>query len=175
MAVSLVLTVIGPDRPGLVEAVSQAVDEHDGNWLESRMARMSGQFAGIVRVAVAKDRVEALHAALGALSADDLQVVVATSDVESVEGDARRLRLELIGSDRPGIIRGISRALAARGVNVDDLETAIESAPMSGEILFRASAELRVPTGLDLEELGASLEALGQELMVDVSLAEPAD
>jgi len=56
--VSLVLTVIGPDRPGLVESLSQAIAQQEGNWLESRMARMAGQFAGILRVNIEEERAE---------------------------------------------------------------------------------------------------------------------
>jgi glycine cleavage system regulatory protein len=174
VSVSLVLTLIGPDRPGLVEAVAQTVADHDGNWLESRMARMAGQFAGIVRVAVTKDRMGELAAALRALSGD-LEVVIASNETEAVETGERRLRLDLLGSDQPGIIRNLSQALAQRGVNVDSLETSLESAPMSGELLFRASAELLAPVELDLNELGASLEALGQELMVEVTVEEAGD
>lgn len=173
MTVSLVLTVIGPDRPGLVEALSQSVASHDGNWLESRMAKMSGQFAGILRVSVPKDRAAGLTEALRSLSPEGLQVVVASSEAGSVEDDSLNLHLDLLGSDRPGIIREISHALASRGVNVDELNTSIESAPMSGELLFRATADLRVPAGLDLDELRSSLESLAYELMVDVTLDVP--
>lgn len=169
MSVSLVLTVIGPDRPGLVEAVSQAVAGHDGNWLESRMARLAGQFAGILRVNVPEGRAEELARALRGLETEALQVIVTRSDDELDEPE-RTLRLELVGSDRPGIIREISQALAGRGVNVDELRTGIESAAMSGELLFRANADLRVPSDLDLEELRQALEALAGDLMVDLAL-----
>ncbi len=173
MTVSLVLTVIGPDRPGLVEALSQAVADHDGNWLDSRMAKMSGQFAGILRVSVPGDRAEGLAETLRALSPERLHVVVATTVGEASEPDSRQLQLDLLGSDRPGIIRDISRALASRGVNVDELSTSVESAAMSGESLFRANATLHVPAGLDLDELRSSLESLANELMVDVTLDAP--
>ena len=49
---TLVLTLIGPDRAGLVEAVAAVVADHGGNWLESRMSRLAGQFAGILEVEV---------------------------------------------------------------------------------------------------------------------------
>jgi glycine cleavage system regulatory protein len=172
MSVSLVLTLIGPDRPGLVEAISQAVAVHQGNWLDSRMARLSGQFAGILLVSVAERRAEALSAALTSLESRGLQVTVARSDSDPIGGAARQLRLELLGSDRPGIIRDISEALAERAINVDELRTEVVSAPMSGELLFRASAELRVPLDLDLDDLRKQLEALANELMVDIDLDE---
>ena len=172
MSVSLVLTVISPDRPGLVEALSQSVANHQGSWLESRMARLDGKFAGILRVSVPENRVEALSRELRALEPEGLQVVIARSEVNRSSPDARRLRLELLGSDRPGIIREIAGALAKRGINVDELRTEVASAPMSGELLFRASAELWIPATLDLEVLRKDLEALAHELMVDVDLDE---
>ena len=172
MSVSLVLTVISPDRPGLVEALSQSVATHQGSWLESRMARLDGKFAGILRVSVPENRVEALSQELRALESQGMQVVIARSEAVSSDPDARRLRLELLGSDRPGIIREIAAALASRGINVDELRTEVVSAPMSGELLFRASAELWIPPTLDLEVLRKDLEALAHELMVDVDLDE---
>ncbi len=172
MSVSLVLTVISPDRPGLIEALSESVASHQGSWVESRMARLDGQFAGILRVRVPENRVEALSLDLRALEPRGMWVVIARSEAISVDPDARLLRLELLGSDRPGIIREISAALASRGINVDELRTEVVSAPMSGELLFRASAELWVPPTLDLERLRKDLEALAHELMVDIDLDE---
>jgi glycine cleavage system regulatory protein len=172
MSVSLVLTVISPDRPGLVEALSESVASHQGSWLESRMARLDGKFAGILRVSVPENCVEALSLDLRTLESHGLQVVIARSESISTGPDARQLRLELLGSDRPGIIREIAAALASRGINVDELRTEVVSAPMSGELLFRASAELWIPPTLDLELLRKDLEALAHELMVDIDLDE---
>jgi glycine cleavage system regulatory protein len=167
------LTVIGPDRPGLVEALSEAVADHQGSWLESRMARLSGQFAGILRVGVPEEQVDALTEALQSLGPAGLQVGVARTQPEPPSSaEVRELRLEIIGSDRPGIVHEISEALADRGINVDELRTEIMSAPMSGELLFLANAELLVPADLNLELLRKDLEALAHELMVDVDLDE---
>jgi glycine cleavage system regulatory protein len=76
----------------------------------------------------------------------------------------------LVGQDRPGIVREISSALAALGVNVQDLRTVVESAPMSGETLFRAEAELAPPEDVPLESIRSALENLADELMVDIQL-----
>lgn len=168
---SLVLTVIGPDRPGLVERLAQTIADHGANWLESRLAHLSGQFAGMVRVSVPADRAAELARALRAL--EGLRVDVETADAAT---DARTpaLVLELLGQDRPGIVREVSRALASRGVNVEELETACESAPMSGETLFRARARLRLPSDVGVETLREALEKLGDELMVDILLDDEA-
>ncbi|NRA07085.1 MAG: ACT domain-containing protein [Myxococcales bacterium] len=170
MQVSFVLTVVGRDRPGLVEALAQIVASHGGNWLESRMAHLEGQFAGLLRVRVPAAGVEGLRNALLDLQNDGIRIVLSESG-ESTPGPAGPpVSLELVGHDRPGIVREIAAALAVRGINVEEFESHCTSAPMSGEVLFHARAELRVPESQSLEEVRATLEKIGNDLMVDVSL-----
>ena len=85
-------------------------------------------------------------------------------------GSFREVQLELIGQDRVGIVQEISTALARHGVSIEKLHTETESASMSGETLFRAWADLRVPRDLDMELLKQGLEVLADELMVDINL-----
>ena len=168
MTSSLVLTVIGPDQTGLVEALAAAVAAHDANWVESRMVRLAGQFTGLLRVQVPSDRSEALSQALSRLEQQGLRVLVAASEQGTPARETAPLTLELVGQDRPGIVRDISRALASQGVNVEELETSCTSAPMSGETLFRARAKLRLPEGDSPDALREALEKLAGELMVDL-------
>lgn len=172
MASSLVLTVIGPDQPGLVEALSRTVAAHGGSWEASRMARLAGQFAGILEVRVPEDRTDGLFKALHGLQSRGLRVVVEESSVGAEASPHRVLRLELIGQDRPGIVRDVSSALAAAGVNVVDLSTGCTSAPMSGEMLFHASALLHHPHSRAVDELRDVLEKIAGDLMVDIQLDE---
>lgn len=167
---SVVLTLIGPDRPGLVEMIAQTVADHEGNWLESRMSRLAGQFAGILRAEVPEDRAPALEAALRELAGRGLRVVVEQSEAGTPPGERHALSLELVGTDRPGIIREIAQALAARGVNVDELHTECTTAPMSGEALFKATARLHAPPGLTAEDLGEELEKISADMMVHIEL-----
>ena len=175
MARALVLTVIGEDRPGLVEALADLVASHEGSWDESRMARLAGHFAGVVQIHLPETRADGLIEALPGLAERGLSVSVVDSDWSLAAVDHRRsIRLELVGQDRPGIVREISGALAGLGVSVQDLRTVVESAPMSGEALFRAEAELAPPQDVAIERIRDALERLADELMVDVSL-EAAD
>ena len=167
----LVLTVIGEDRPGLVEALAGLISEHEGSWDESRMARLAGHFAGVVQVHLPDRRADDLIGALPRLAERGLQASVVDSDESLVNVDRRHtFRLELVGQDRPGIVREISSSLAALGVSVQDLRTVVESAAMSGERLFRAQAELAPPANVDLEKVRAALERLADELMVELIL-----
>jgi glycine cleavage system regulatory protein len=167
---SLVLTLLGPDRPGLVEAMAALIARHGGNWLESRMASLAGEFAGILRVEVDQDAAAELESALRSLEADQGLAILVKSAREVERPGGRLLSLELVGTDRPGIVREVSQALAAKGVNVEELETECTSAPMTGETLFRARALLRLPGGADDEQLRSSIEAIAEDLMVDVTL-----
>jgi glycine cleavage system regulatory protein len=171
MARVLVLTVIGEDRPGLVEALAELISAHAGTSDESRMARLAGHFAGAVQIHLPEDRAPGLIDSLPSLSTRGLAVTVVDSDWSMSEVDHRdSFQLELVGQDRPGIVREISSALAGLGVSVQDLRTVVESAPMSGERLFRARAELAPPSGVDLEQVRAALERLADDMMVDFTL-----
>jgi len=170
---ALVMTIIGQDRPGLVESVAALVAEHGGNWLESRMSRLGGQFAGILRVEAPTERESALQTALKQLEAQGLTVVVQPDKAPAATATTARLSsLDIIGDDRPGIVRQISRTLAQYGVNVEELETECASAPMSGEALFKAHATLRIPSACNTAALREELEKIAADLIVEISLAD---
>lgn len=171
---TLVLTVIGDDRAGLVGALAGPIAQHGGNWDRSHMARLAGKFAGIVVVSVPDDRVDDLTAELGTLTAQgllDVNVAIAAADGAAAAHD-EVLHLHLIGQDRPGIIREVARALAQRNVSIEELETSASSAPMSGELLFEATALLRMPADTDPADLRSTLEAIANELMVDLDVTD---
>lgn len=167
----LVLTVIGDDRPGLVDALSAVIAEHEGNWEESRMAHLAGKFAGILRINVPQSRVAKLTQALESLNETGLQVAVEQGR-ETAPPTRRILHLELVGQDHPGIVHDIAHALAASRISIEELTTETRSASMGGGTLFEARASLAVPESVSLEDVRASLEALADELMVDIHLEQ---
>lgn len=161
---SLILTVIGPDRPGLVRALSETVAAHGGSWLESRMARLGGQFAGIVLV----EAPETLRDALRDLEYHGLRITVEAGGAAPVPETQPLLSVEVVGNDRPGIVRDIAQIVAGCGVNIEELNTDVESGSFSGEALFRVTALVRAPDQAAVDAMRAGLEELGNELMVDV-------
>ena len=170
MQIPLVMTLIGPDRTGLVESVARTVAEHGGNWLESRMCRLGGEFAGILRIEIPAEKKAALLTALQKISG--LNVVVRPDETKISPVNARQTKLEIVGSDRPGIVREITSALARAEVNVEEFSSEVVSAPMSGETLFKASARLQLPEHCDLAALKKDLEKIAADLLVDVSFGE---
>jgi glycine cleavage system regulatory protein len=172
MQIPLAMTIIGPDRTGLVESVARTVADHGGNWLESRLCRLGGEFAGILRVEVPAEKKSALLAALQNLQSNGLQIVVRADQPAATAASGRQTKLEIVGSDRPGIVREITSALARAGVNVEEFSSEVVSAPMSGETLFKAQARLQLPERCDLAALKNDLEKIAADLLVDVSFVE---
>ena len=167
---SLVMTVLGQDRPGLVESLSRVVSQFGANWLESRMAHLAGQFAGIVHVEVEGQQADSLVEALRQLDRQGLTVIVQQQPDSGETEPFAPLVMELIGGDRPGIVHEVTHVLASRNVNVEQFQSECVSAPMSGGKLFRATAQLRLPPGLSQKQLQHDLEQIAHDLMVDIQL-----
>jgi glycine cleavage system regulatory protein len=166
------MTIIGPDRTGLVESVARVVADHGGNWLESRMCRLGGEFAGILRVELPVEKRQALLDALQSLQGSGLTVVIRPDEPAAPTARGQHTKLEIVGHDRPGIVRQITHALARADVNVEEFSSECVSAPMSGEMLFKAAARLQLPEGCDLTVLKRELEQIAADLLVDISFAE---
>src|SRR5207245_1576716 len=147
----------GRDRPGLVDSLAGLVAEQGGNWLESRMSRLGGQFAGILHVQVPAEKEAALIQSLKDLEREGVAIVVHSERPKPEPSAGPMVFLEIMGQDRPGIVHQISHALASHAVNVEDLDTECTSAAMSGETLFKARAKLNVPESCNLAALRQEL------------------
>ena len=167
MQVSLVLTIHGPDRPGLVGALADVISAHQGSWMESRMANLAGQFAGILRVECPSSEKESLVKDLEGLSQNGLHVQLAGGPADE-SSSAESVEIFITGHDEPGIVKTIASVLAEKNVNVEELNTSLESAAMSGHLLFCTRGKINLPEGLEVSELVDALEEVGSDLTVDV-------
>ena len=167
----LLLTAVGADRAGLVSDLSGIIASHGANWLDSRMARLAGAFAGIVLVGIEDFKVEALKDALGTLEAKGLRVTVTDTTAQDDEDEAV-LVVHLVGHDHPGIIHKVTVTMARLGVTIDDLSTGLREAPMGDGILFEAEVQCRITNATTLEDLRSELESIATEIMVDIDLVD---
>jgi glycine cleavage system regulatory protein len=171
MKAYLVATITCPDQPGIVEQITKVLVEHSANWEESRMARLGGDFAGIIRIGVPVDQAEVLAERLRALGDDRRTVTVKrTGGDESASREGQLLRLRLTGADHEGIVHTVSAYLASRGINVETMETEVTHAPVTASPLFHMSADIKVPFGLPRGELQEHLHRIGAELGVDIEI-----
>jgi glycine cleavage system regulatory protein len=171
MAVVHILTVVARDRPGLIEALSAVVQRHQGNWIDSSMARLGGEFAGILRVSIPEAAGVSFAADLDALAREGVAVTL-HRDLEERPAGSHHARLELTGADQPGIVHTVSAVLAKNGVNIEQLETRVFTGSMNGAPLFSAEADIVLPPGLSRESLCDALEAIAHDIMVDIVLRD---
>lgn len=170
METSYIVTFIGDDRPGLVEELSRVIESNRGNWLESRLSQLGGKFAGLVLVTLPEDAGAALETDLKALSASGLSVRVTPASTAAATSTGRSITLTVIGPDRLGIVREISRALAQRQVNVVEMDSHVSSAPMSAEMLFQSRIDAQIPAHIDLDDLQDSLDEIADNMTLEIEL-----
>jgi glycine cleavage system regulatory protein len=173
---TLILSVVGSDRPGLTQALAAAVLSAGGNWLESHLSRLGGLYVGSVRVELAADGVERLRAAVRAVDAEGLEVRIAPAVETAADAAAggEAVRFSLVGQDRPGIVHQVTAVLSGLGVNIEAFDSSISAEPHSGAPLFHVDARLRLPPALTAGAVQAALEAISGEIMVDISLTPDA-
>lgn len=169
MTTRIILTVIGSDRPGLTQALADAVLAAGGNWLESHLSRLGGKYVGSVLVELEPGGLAVLEQEVRKVDATGMQVAIVFAGDEPAIA-VRGMVLELVGQDRPGIVREVTAVLAGLGVNIDSFSSGTENSAWSGEQLFRARAELTLPEGTDADRVREALEGISGEIMVDFTI-----
>lgn len=162
----VIFTIIGNDKPGLVDAVAKKVYEYGGNWQGSSFAHMAGQFAGFVEALVPADQHQALIDALNNI--DGLQVH-SQSVNDSAQSDADELTIEVMGNDRPGIVQQITNVLSRFSLNIISFNSTCESAPNWGSEMFKARIRVALPAEVDQDDVKDALEAVANDLVVDIT------
>ena len=175
MTTSLVVTVMGPDRPGIVRMLSDRAQRFGANWEASRLSRLAGEFAGMVHFEVPRENADALADSLRGLEpSSGLKLVVAKSDSTPAPIGLRGVELELVGDDRVGIVSNLTRILSESGVSIEHIHTEILGSAPSAPRTFKIMAHLLVPNTLGSDELRRRLETVASEMMVDIALGDRA-
>ncbi|PIE45550.1 MAG: hypothetical protein CSA45_02355 [Gammaproteobacteria bacterium] len=164
----LVFTVIAQDKPGIVTTLAKVVKQNGGNWLDSRMSQLAGEFAGIVHIEIPIDKRQNLENALAALENDGISITLRQSGTHLADNSDKLIEIEVIGNDRPGIVAEVSKLFAEKSMNIVELDTGISEIPVAGGMLFHANAVIGVAKGIDLDELQDKLHDLADELSLDI-------
>jgi glycine cleavage system regulatory protein len=150
--------------------MSAVVERCQGNWLDSRLARLGGRFAGVLHVQIPVAQQAPLRHALADLEARAGISASMTTAGEAPTSASVSKTLTVLGPDRPGIVHELTRALNEDGFNVLSMTTSVEGAPMSGEPLFRAEAVIEVPEASRLDSLAAKLDAMAEAMTLEIDL-----
>ena len=167
----IVITAVGPDRPGIVGELTGHLHQHGGNILDSRMVNLRGQFAILILLDIPYTKATALAAELpSAAEAMGLKLSVTAQEHAAPPASGLPFHLKTYSLDQPGIVARVSSLLRERGVNIEELNANQESAPFAGSPLFITQMRLTVPASVQVRQLRADLEALCNQLNCDVDL-----
>lgn len=169
---ALVVTVNGPDRPGIVSQIAERALRFDASWAVSRLERLAGEFAGMVHLEVPHANADALADALRALESNGLRLVVARSGATDAPAGQRCFDLELVGVDRLGIVSQLTHILAGQGITIEQIQTETLRGDASGKPTFKVVAHLLAPAALSADAVLGKLDALAKEMMLDIALDE---
>jgi len=172
---SLVVTVVGPDRPGIVRTLSERAQRFGANWAASRLSRLAGEFAGMVHFEVPGENADALAASLQGLESSGLKLVIAKSDASGAPAGTRGIDLALVGDDRVGIVSQLTHLLAEAGTSIEHIHTEIVGSTATAPKKFKVSAHLLVPNAVATDELRRRLEPVASEMKLDLALGDRAD
>lgn len=169
---SLVVSIVGADRHGIVSSLAERAQRYGANWAASRMSRLAGEFAGMVHFEVPRENADALENALRGLESSGLQVIVAKSDGAKVSDTIKSVELELVGDDQVGIVSSLTKILAERNISIESMHTEILRSGVSGKQTFKVGAHLLVPAKLSIADLRLALGDLAHKMIVDIALGE---
>lgn len=173
MYTHILISVISDDKPGVVEAIAETVNAENGNWLESRLSQLAGKFAGVIRVSIPAEQASILETQLATLSEQNIWIKCEQiANAQPAEAETSSAQIHVLGPDRPGIVRELSKALVKSQINLAELETSLSSMPYSGDPLFEATGNLEIPSGADLGELHETLDKIADTLALDISFSE---
>ncbi|WP_105253715.1 glycine cleavage system protein R [Pseudoalteromonas sp. T1lg75] len=161
----LVLTVIGQDRPGLLEDLASIILSHHGNWLASNLSHLAGKFAGIVQVEVAEEHLRELQDSLHSIA--HLEIRVESGELSDAT-TAEQINLVITGNDRPGIVQELATVIRHKGANITHLTSKQQSAPNWGVPIFSAMATVSLPPGMSRDVVIEALESITPDVIVDI-------
>jgi len=169
----LVLSALGPDRPGLVAEVTEYVSKHGGNVEDSRMAVLGAEFGILVLVSGTEDEIAGIER--------DVRDMGATTGLEVIshrtKAPEEHRRAAVIpclitaeALDQEGIVRSVSRALSHVGVNIVSLETSAYEAPVTGSPLFRMEARVDIPSGITIGKVRKAMDEVAEAENLDIDV-----
>ncbi len=167
-----ILSVLSEDKPGIVKRIAEVVANHNGNWLESRLTQLSGQFAGVIRISVSSDCLDALTKALTGLTEDGIQVSTTPLVKNTRQVSQKTAEFTLAGPDRPGIVRELTDTFTQYQINVEEITTRCTSMPYSGDPLFEAEGKLQLAEGTDWEGLLENIKVIADTLALDIDVSQ---
>lgn len=169
----LVISALGPDRPGLVAEMTEYLSERGGNVEDSRMAVLGAEFGIQLLVSGTPEEIEAIERDLGSIR-EKTGFDILSRRTKSPEAHRRAAVIPYLitaeALDHEGIVRAVARALSRVGVNIVSLETHAYEAPVTGSPLFRMEARIDIPPGVTTAKVRKAMDEVAEAENLDIDV-----
>lgn len=165
---SVILKLIGPDKPGIVSDISGLITNNGANIEESRMIRLGSEFCIMILISISENNFNVLKKELENLSEMKFDYSK-TSKISSKEQP--NYFIDLYGADNEGIVNKVSDILSKNNVNILELNTDTHNAPISGTTLFHMQAKIKVEEN-QLEEMKKLLDDISINIGLDINISK---
>ena len=161
----IIISAFGADKPGIVSHLTGTITTHGANIEESRMMKLGSDFTTMILVSVSAEWTESLTVALGGIQG--LQISIQKTSPFSMDATIPQCEIHLTGADNEGLVYKVAARLAEKGINIEEMETGTENAPISGTLLFTMTARVSHPE-LDIPRLDNDMNELADKLGVEI-------
>jgi glycine cleavage system transcriptional repressor len=169
----LVLSALGPDRQGLVAAVTDHLTARGVNVEDSRMAVLGAEFGILILVSGTEEQIASIESSV-ALLQEETSLTVTLRRTKSPEEHRRAAVIPCVVTadaiDQEGIVRSIARALYKASVNIVSLETSTYEAPVTGSPLFRLEARIDVPQATGIAKVRKAMDEVAENEGLDIEV-----
>jgi glycine cleavage system transcriptional repressor len=150
----LVISALGEDHPGIVNALSKAILEHGCNIEDSRMTVLGGEFAAILLVQGKWNTLAKVENALPEIERQLRMTIISKRTGERSAGtNLLPYAVDVISMDHPGIVNNLAGFFAERNINIEDMTTSTYAAAHTGTPMFAVHMTVGIPADLHIAGL----------------------
>jgi len=161
----IIISALGPDRPGIVSELSKVITDSDANISESRMIRLGGDFTMMILASTAQEKIDSLLDSLNQIN--NIEVYTHETNLALEDDEPSEAKIVLSGTDNEGLVYSLTEKLAEHNINIIEMNTGVVNAPMSGAALFLLNGLISYNKN-KLDNLKEELAKLSDELDVDI-------
>ncbi len=167
----LVISAIGEDKPGIINALSKEATRNQCNILDTRMTVLGGEFALLMMIS---GQPAAIESAAGALSAAadklGLTTILKRTQPRKASTSSRPYRVEVVAIDHPGIVTEIAGFFSSRDMNIEEMETGAYAAAHTGTPMFSLEMTVNIPGTVAVAGLKDAFIAFCDERNLDATI-----
>ncbi|TVO74840.1 glycine cleavage system protein R [Sedimenticola selenatireducens] len=170
----LVISALGKDRPGIVDALSKSILEFGCNITDSRMTVLGGEFAILLMVEGNWNTLTKMEESIAGLEQQlSLTIIAKRTEQRDRSNPFLPYVVEVVSLDHPGIVHQLASFFSKRSINIEDMATTSYAAPHTGTMMFSVHMTVGIPADIHIASLRDEFMEFCDAINLD-AIIEPA-